>query len=152
MIKTSKVIVAFLAGASGALFLLIFSSLVEIPIPKLDNLLVVIPYFIIAVGFVEEGIKFLLVSRWGKFPYYCIFLGLGYALFEMFVKDMPMVIIMGRLGDLLSFTFWFRRNLGFVMQIVLTITIAYFIKRNKPVFGLAVATLIHAGMDILLFI
>ncbi len=152
MIKKDKAIIAFLAGVNGALFLVIFALLVDIPIPEPDNLLILIPYLIITVGFVEEGIKFLLVSRWGKFPYYCIFLGLGYALFEMLFTDILMVIGIRGFAGLVDFGFWYRHSFGFVIQIILTMTIAYFIKKNKPVLGLTTTTLIHAGIDILLFI
>jgi hypothetical protein len=152
MIKKDKAIIAFLAGASGGLFLIIFSSLIEMPMPEPDNLLTLILFFIVVVGFVEEGIKFLLVSRWGEFPYYCIFLGLGYAFFEMLFRDIIIVIGMRGLSGLLDFTFWFRHSLGFVLQIISTVALAYFIKQNRPVFGLISMTLLHGFMDVLLFI
>jgi len=152
MIKKKRAIISFGVGAMGAIFLSVFSLFFKSPLPDPKNLLIVIPFFIFAVGFVEEGIKFLLVKRWGEFPYYCLFLGLGYAFFEQYVRNGIPYIIDNGFKVLFSTYFWIKPSFGFFMQIVLTFILAYFIKKNKSFFGLTIATLIHAYFDILIYI
>ena len=136
-------LIAFFGGLFGVSVLFIIYRLIftvgrfESPFPAtpLGNFL----FILIVVSFVEEGAKFLLIKRdIGQFPYGFL-LGLGFGTGETILK----------------YPFWeigaapASRSGAIILHIITAGIICYFVKKNKPVLGLAIAIAIHTGFNLL---
>jgi RsiW-degrading membrane proteinase PrsW (M82 family) len=136
-------LIAFFGGLLGVSVLFIVYHLIftvgrfENPFPAtpLGNFL----FILIVVSFVEEGVKFLLIKRdIGQFPYGFL-LGFGFGTGEFILK----------------YPFWeletvfINRTNAIILHIITAGLLAYFIKKNRPVLGLAIAIAIHTGFDLL---
>lgn len=136
-------LIAFFGGLFGVSILFIVYYLIftvgrfENPFPAtpLGNFL----FILIVVSFVEEGTKFLLIKRdIGQFPYGFL-LGFGFGIGETLFKH----------------PFWeigaipLNRSGAVMLHIITAGIICYFVKKNRPVLGLAIAIAIHTGFDLL---
>jgi len=99
---------------------------------------------------VEEGIKFLIIKKWGLYPYYAFFVGLGYAFFEQYFKNWIGPISRHGWDVINTPSFWYRPSAGFVMHILYALIMGYFIKEGKPIVGLIIAVVLHALSDVLI--
>jgi RsiW-degrading membrane proteinase PrsW (M82 family) len=136
-------LIAFFGGLFGVSILFIVFYLIfnvghfESPFPAtpLGDFL----FILIVVSFIEEGTKFLLIKRdIGQFPYGFL-LGLGFGTGE----------------SVLKYPFWefeavpINKSGAIILHIITAGIICYFIKKNRPVLGLAIAIAVHTGFDLL---
>ena len=136
-------LIAFFGGLFGVSVLFIVYHLIftvghcksPFPATPLGNFL----FILIVVSFIEEGTKFLLIKKdIGQFPYGFL-LGFGFGIGETILK----------------YPFWeFRvvhtnRSGAIILHIITAGIICYFVKKNRPVLGLAIAIAIHTGFDLL---
>jgi len=132
-------LIAFFGGLFGASILFIIFYLIKSPFPL--TFWGSFFHILIINSFIEEGTKFLLIKREiGKYPYGFL-LGLGFGTSEaILVKPFwqSISIFQGRL---------FATSL----HIITAGIICYFIKKNKPVLGLVIAILVHAGYDLFFY-
>jgi len=134
-----NILMAFFGGLFGATVLFIVSFLI-FNVAHLESPFLSLPFgkfwdILLVAAILEEGIKFLLIKRGiGEYPYGFI-LGLGFGLSEStFAKP-----------------FWSfpGREFAILLHIATATTLAYFIKKKKPVLGLLVAITLHTGYDLL---
>jgi RsiW-degrading membrane proteinase PrsW (M82 family) len=136
-------LIAFSGGLFGVSVLFIVFYLIfdiarfESPFPP--TFLGVFLFYLAYNSIVEEGTKFLLIKRnIGQFPYGFL-LGLGFGVGE----------------TILQYPFWEfgtvpERRIGAIFLHIITAgIICYFIKKNKPVLGLAIAIVIHTGFNLI---
>ena len=135
-------LIAFLGGLFGvsvlfSIFYLIFNVAgFEKPFPL--TLLGTFLHILIINSFIEEGTKFLIIKRdIGQFPYGFL-LGFGFGIGETILK----------------YPFWkfeaipINKSSAVILHIITAGIICYFIKKNKPVLGLAIAIAIHTGFNL----
>ena len=133
-------LIAFFGGLFGVSILFIVLHLITINVGYLENVFPPTPlgkflFILIVVSFIEEGTKFLLIKRdIGRFPYGFL-LGFGFGIGESIVRY-PTAVSMSRSGPIL-------------LHIITAGIICYFVKKNRPVLGLAIAIAIHNGFDLL---
>jgi len=137
-------LIAFFGGLLGVSVLFIVLHLITVNVGYLENVFPPTPlgrflFILIVVSFVEEGTKFLLIKRdIGQFPYGFL-LGLGFGTGETVLK----------------YPFWeseavpASRSGAVILHIITAGIICYFVKKNRPVLGLAIAIAIHTGFDLL---
>lgn len=95
-------------------------------------------FFLIYAGAIEEGIKFLLIKRnIGRFPYGFL-LGLGFGIGETMLR-----YPFSEFGPAPE-----RRWEAVLLHVITAGILCYFVKKNKPVLGLAMAIAIHTGFDV----
>ena len=136
-------LIAFFGGLFGVSVLFIIYHLIftvghsesPFPVTPFGNFL----FILIIVSFVEESTKFLLIKRdIGQFPYGFL-LGFGFGIGETVLK----------------YPFWelgavpLNRSGAILLHIITAGIICSFVKKNKPVLGLAIAIAIHTGFDLL---
>lgn len=136
-------LIAFFGGLLGVSVLFIVYHLIftvgrfgsPFPATPLGDFL----FILIVVSFVEEGTKFLLIKRdVGQFPYGFL-LGFGFGIGETVLK----------------YPFWeaetapASRSGATMLHIITAGIICYFVKKNRPVLGLAIAIAIHTGFNLL---
>jgi len=132
-------LIAFFGGLFGASLLFIIFYLIKSPFPLTfwGSFL----HILIINSFIEEGTKFLLIKRdIGQYPYGPL-MGLGFGTGEaILVKPFwqSELIFRGRL---------FATSL----HIITAGIICYFIKKDKPILGLLMAIMIHAGYDLIVY-
>ena len=89
-------------------------------------------------SFIEEGTKFLLIKRnVGQFPYGFL-LGLGFG-----IGETALVYPSAGFGWVPG-----TRTPAILLHIITAGIICYFVKKNKPILGLAIAIVIHTGFDL----
>ena len=137
MNKLLNNLLAFSGGIFGASFLFIIFFFIKNPFPPtpLGHFLT----YLILAGFIEEGVKFLLIKRnIGQYPY-GLTLGLGFGIGETILKyplwDYGFVPV--------------NRSGAIVLHIITAGIIAYFVKKNKPLLGLIIAIIIHTGYNLI---
>ncbi len=137
MNKILNNLLAFSGGMFGVSFLFIIFFFIKNPFPPtpLGHFLT----YLILAGFIEEGVKFLLIKRdIGQFPY-GFTLGLGFGIGETILRH----------------PFWeygimpINRTPAIILHIITAGIIAYFVKKNKPIQGLVLAIVIHTGFNLL---
>lgn len=135
-------LIAFFGGLLGVSILFIIFYLIfdmagfEKPFPPTP--LGIFLHFLIIISFIEEGTKFLLIKRnIGQFPYGFL-LGFGFGVGEAALIH-PFWEGQITLGQKFPAIF---------LHIITAGIICYFVKRNKPVLGLAIAIVIHTGFDL----
>ena len=136
-------LIAFFGGLFGVSVLFIVYHLIftvghcksPFPATPLGNFL----FILIVVSFIEEGTKFLLIKRdIGQSPYGFL-LGLGFGIGETILKYPFWESIAAPAG----------RSGAIMLHIITAGIICYFVKKNRPVLGLAIAIAIHTGFDLL---
>ena len=137
-------LIAFFGGLFGVSVLFVILHLITVNVGYLKNVFPPTPlgrflFILIIVSFVEEGTKFLLIKRdIGQFPYGFL-LGLGFGTGETVLK----------------YPFWelgavpANRSGAIILHIITAGIICYFVKKNRPVLGLAIAIAIHTGFNLL---
>ena len=131
MKKIYNYLLAFFGGVLGvSLLYIVFAPFCFFPSLVVSTTLWLT---LLSAGFLEEGIKFLLINRdIGKYPYGYL-LGFGFGLFEsIFVH--PFWI------DIFAFR---GRTLAILMHMGTAFLICYFVKKKKPIRGLLIAIAIH---------
>lgn len=137
--RVYNILIAFFGGLFGATVLFIVSFLI-FNVAHLESPFLSLPFgrfwdILLIAAFVEEGMKFLLIKRGiGRYPYGFL-LGLGFGLSE----------------STLAKPFWSfpGRHYAILLHILTAGIICYFIKKNKPILGLAIAIILHTGYDLL---
>ncbi len=134
-------LIAFSGGLFGAsvLFLLFNTTGFKSPFPVAP--LGIFLHYLILASFIEEGTKFLLIKRnIGQYPYGFL-LGLGFGLTEGWL-----------IRPFWEFGFLLKWRIGpLFLHIITAGIIAYFIKKNRPVFGLVIAIIIHTGFNLIVY-
>ena len=137
-------LIAFFGGLFGVSVLFIVLHLITVNVGYLENVFPPTPlgrflFILLVIGFIEEGVKFLLIKRdIGQLPYGFL-LGFGFGIGETVLK----------------YPFWelgavpTNRTGAVLLHIITAGIICYFVKKNKPVLGLAIAIAIHTGFDLL---
>jgi RsiW-degrading membrane proteinase PrsW (M82 family) len=137
-------LIAFFGGLFGVSILFIVLHLITVNVGYLENVFPPTPlgrllFILIVVSFIEESVKFLLIKRdIGQFPYGFL-LGFGFGAGEAVLK----------------YPFWeigavpASRSGAIILHIITAGIICYFVKKDKPVLGLAIAIVIHTGFDLL---
>ena len=137
-------LIAFFGGLFGVSVLFVILHLITVNVGYLENVFPPTPlgrflFILIVIGFIEEGVKFLLIKRdVGQFPYGFL-LGFGFGIGETVLK----------------YPFWelgavpVNRSGAIILHIITAGIICYFVKKNKPVLGLTIAIIIHTGYDLL---
>lgn len=87
----------------------------------------------------EEGTKFLLIKKWtiGKFPYGFL-LGLSWGVVEIFIHYIAKDVQLNPINS----------SMVIGLQIITAGIICYFVKKNKPIFGLFIAIILHTGFNL----
>ena len=136
-------LIAFFGGLFGVSVLFIVLHLITVNVGYLENAFPPTPlgrflFILIVIGFIEEGVKFLLIKRdVGQFPYGFL-LGFGFGIGETVLK----------------YPFWelgavpVNRSGAIILHIITAGIICYFVKKNRPVLGLVIAIAIHTGYDL----
>ena len=136
-------LIAFFGGLFGVSVLFIVLHLITVNVGYLENVFPPTPlgrflFILIVIGFIEEGVKFLLIKRdVGQFPYGFL-LGFGFGIGETVLK----------------YPFWelgavpVNRSGAIILHIITAGIICYFVKKNRPVLGLVIAIAIHTGYDL----
>jgi len=136
-------LIAFFGGLFGVSVLFIILHLITVNVGYLENAFPPTPlgrflFILIVIGFIEEGVKFLLIKRdVGQFPYGFL-LGFGFGIGETVLK----------------YPFWelgavpVNRSGAIILHIITAGIICYFVKKNRPVLGLVIAIAIHTGYDL----
>jgi len=132
-------LIAFFGGLFGATILFIVSFLI-FNVTHSESPFLSLPFgrfwdVLLVAAILEEGIKFLLIKRGiGKYPYGFL-LGLGFGLIE----------------STLAKPFWNfpGREFAILLHVMTAGIICYFVKKNKPMLGLVIAIIIHAGYDLI---
>jgi len=133
-------LIAFFGGLFGVSVLFIILHLITVNVGYLENAFPPTPlgrflFILIVIGFIEEGVKFLLIKRdIGQFPYGFL-LGFGFGIGES-ILNYPSAVPISRSGPIL-------------LHIITAGIICYFVKKNKPVLGLVIAIVIHTGFNLL---
>lgn len=128
MNKVLNNVLAFCGGILGASILFLIWFFLKNPFPptpwgRLFN-------FLILSALIEEGVKFLFIKRdIGQWPYGFI-LGLGFGIAESVWKH-PFVFSL------------IARTPAIILHTLCGGIIAYYIKKNRPLFGLMLAILLH---------
>jgi len=133
-------LIAFFGGLFGVsvlfilLWLLVNAAHLELPVLTFYGFLLLY----LGYSFIEEGTKFLLIKRdMGQFPYGFL-LGFGFGMGETILKY-PFwefgVVPTSRFGAILLHSF----TAGII---------CYFVKKDRPVLGLAIAILAHTGFNL----
>jgi len=131
-------LIAFFGGLFGVSVLFIILHLITVNVGYLENAFPPTPlgrflFILIVIGFIEEGVKFLLIKRdIGQFPYGFL-LGFGFGTGELFYH----------LSEQRTASYG-----AVLLHIITAGIICYFVKKNKPVLGLAIAIAIHTGYDL----
>jgi hypothetical protein len=137
-------LIAFFGGLFGVSFLFIVWYLIS-NVGRFENPLPPTFWgyfltFLACYSIIEEGTKFLLIKRnIGQFPYGFL-LGFGFGVGE----------------TILRYPFWEfgavpERRVGAILLHTITAgIICYFVKKNKPVLGLAIAIVIHTGFNLVI--
>ena len=137
-------LIAFFGGLFGVSVLFIVLHLITVNVGYLENVFPPTPlgrflFILIVVSFIEEGTKFLLIKRdIGQSPYGFL-LGLGFGIGETILKYPFWESIAAPAG----------RSGAVMLHIITAGIICYFVKKNRPVLGLAIAIAIHTGFDLL---
>jgi len=136
-------LIAFFGGLFGVSVLFVILHLITVNVGYLENVFPPTPlgrflFILIVIGFIEEGVKFLLIKRdIGQFPYGFL-LGFGFGIGETVLK----------------YPFWelgavpVNRSGAIILHIITAGIICYFVKKNRPVLGLVIAIAIHTGYDL----
>jgi len=136
-------LIAFFGGLFGVSVLFVILHLITVNVGYLENVFPPTPlgrflFILIVIGFIEEGVKFLLIKRdVGQFPYGFL-LGFGFGIGETVLK----------------YPFWelgavpVNRSGAIILHIITAGIICYFVKKNRPVLGLVIAIAIHTGYDL----
>ena len=136
-------LIAFFGGLFGVSVLFVILHLITVNVGYLENVFPPTPlgrflFILIVIGFIEEGVKFLLIKRdVGQFPYGFL-LGFGFGIGETVLK----------------YPFWelgavpVNRSGAIILHIITAGIICYFVKKNKPVLGLLIAVAIHTGFNL----
>ena len=137
-------LIAFFGGLFGVSVLFIILHLITINVGYLENVFPPTPlgkflFILIVVSFIEEGTKFLLIKRDIGQPPYGFLLGLGFGIGETILKYPFWESIAAPAG----------RSGAVMLHIITAGIICYFVKKNRPVLGLAIAIAIHTGFDLL---
>ena len=133
-------LLAFFGGLFGVSVLFIVLHLITVNVGYLENVFPPTPlgrflFILIVISFIEEGTKFLLIKRdIGQFPYGFL-LGFGFGIGES-ILNYPSAVPISRSGPIL-------------LHIITAGIICYFVKKNRPVLGLAIAIAIHTGFNLL---
>ena len=129
-----NILLAFLGGFFLASFLFIVLNAGHLKNPFPPTLFGNLLFFLIFVGFIEEGAKFLAI-KWGLGQYpYSYLLGLGFGAGETIVRGIPFIP-------------WRIGAMG--LHVITAGIIGYSIKKNKPVLGLVIAILFHTGFNLI---
>ena len=137
-------LIAFFGGLFGVSVLFVILHLITVNVGYLENVFPPTPlgrflFILIVVSFIEEGTKFLLIKRdIGQSPYGFL-LGLGFGIGETILKYPFWESIAAPAG----------RSGAVMLHIITAGIICYFVKKNRPVLGLAIAIAIHTGFDLL---
>ena len=136
-------LLALSGGLFGVSVLFIVLHLITVNVGYLENVFPPTPlgrflFILIVVSFIEESVKFLLIKRdVGQFPY-GLLLGFGFGIGETVLK----------------YPFWelgavpAGRSGAVMLHIITAGIICYFVKKNRPVLGLAIAIAIHTGFNL----
>ena len=136
-------LIAFFGGLFGVSVRFVILHLITVNVGYLENVFPPTPlgrflFILIVIGFIEEGVKFLLIKRdVGQFPYGFL-LGFGFGIGETVLK----------------YPFWelgavpVNRSGAIILHIITAGIICYFVKKNRPVLGLVIAIAIHTGYDL----
>lgn len=133
-------LIAFFGGLFGVSVLFIVLHLITVNVGYLENVFPPTPlgkflFILLVIGFIEEGVKFLLIKRdIGQFPYGFL-LGFGFGIGESALRYSSAVPI--------------SRSGPIVLHIITAGIICYFVKKNRPILGLTIAIAIHIGFDLL---
>ena len=137
MKKTLNNILAFSGGMLGASLIFLIWFFLNIPFPE-TPIWAFLSLFL-TVSLIEEGVKFLLIKRdIGQWPY-GFTLGLGFGLTETVLIN----------------PFWevgfipVERSGAIVLHIITAGILSYYVKKNKALYGLTLAILLHTLFNVL---
>jgi len=114
--------------------------------------------FFLLAGFLEEAVKFLILKQTVKQWQYGILVGLGFGTIESIFKAPELLHAVGPAKD--NIAFWaiiaacvIARMAPMLMHSTYTGLLSFYtIKKNRPVFGLILAVLLHTLYDVALTI
>lgn len=142
-------LIPFLLGIDGALILIVVVFLFGIKLPLVSNLWSFILSLILIAGFLEEGIKFLLVQRWVRTPNSALLLGLGYGITEQYIRYTAYYLGETNFSIFSSSSFWIGPIPVVLMQALTPLLMLFWIRKNKPLIGYLSAIIFHVLYDLL---
>ena len=132
-------LIAFFGGICGFSILYFLFFFINLFIVLLPATFLCIFLILIFNSFCEEGVKFLLIKKWGigKFPY-GFFLGFGWGgienLMHFITKDIELNFV--------------NSGMIILLHIITAGIICYFVKKNKPILGFLIAIILHTGFNL----